>query len=114
MIYVEKVIIVEGTSDRRKIESIIREPVEIVCTNGTIGLSKMDELVDQFFDKDVYVLVDADDAGEKLRKQFRKEFPQAEHIYIDRSYREVATAPSSHLANVLWGADIDVYTEYLR
>ena len=43
-----KVIIVEGTSDRRKIESIIREPVEIVCTNGTIGLSKMDELVDQF------------------------------------------------------------------
>ena len=108
MIYVEKVIIVEGTSDRRKIESIIREPVEIVCTNGTI------ELVDQFFDKEVYVLVDADDAGEKLRKQFRKEFPQAEHIYIDRSYREVATAPSSHLANVLWGADIDVYTEYLR
>ena len=43
-----KIIIVEGTSDRRKIESIIREPVEIVCTNGTIGLSKMDELVDQF------------------------------------------------------------------
>ncbi|MGQ0440683.1 hypothetical protein ACT4UT_29930, partial [Bacillus sp. B-TM1] len=62
----------------------------------------------------IHVLVDADDAGEKLRKQFRKEFPQAEHIYIDRSYREVATAPSSHLANVLWGADIDVYTEYLR
>ena len=87
MIYVEKVIIVEGTSDRRKIESIIREPVEIVCTNGTIGLSKMDELVDRIFDKEVYVLVDADDAGEKLRKQFRKEFPQAEHIYIDRSYR---------------------------
>lgn len=84
MIYVEKVIIVEGTSDRRKIESIIREPVEIVCTNGTIGLSKMDELVDRFFDKEVYVLVDADDAGEKLRKQFRKEFPQAEHIYIDK------------------------------
>lgn len=48
------------------------------------------------------MLVDADDAGEKLRKQFRKEFPQAEHIYIDRSYREVATAPSTHLANVLW------------
>ncbi len=46
--------------------------MEIVCTNGTIGLSKMDELVDQFFDKEVYVLVDADDAGEKLRKQFRK------------------------------------------
>ncbi|ENQ3105818.1 toprim domain protein [Bacillus sp. 491mf] len=114
MVYVEKVIIVEGKSDKRKIETIIREPVEIVCTNGTIGLSKMDELIDQLYDKEVYVLVDADDAGEKLRKQFRREFPHAEHIYIDRSYREVATAPPSHLANVLWGADIDVYTEFLR
>ena len=38
---------------------------------GEIGLSKMDELIDQFFDKEVYVLVDADDAGEKLRKQFQ-------------------------------------------
>ncbi|CAM4405320.1 toprim domain-containing protein [Bacillus manliponensis] len=114
MVYVEKVIIVEGRSDKRKIETIIREPVEIVCTNGTISLSKMDELIDQLYDKEVYVLVDADDAGEKLRKQFRREFPQAEHIYIDRSYREVATAPSYHLANVLLGADIDVYTQYLR
>lgn len=114
MVYVEKVIIVEGKSDKRKIETIIREPVEIVCTNGTISLSKMDELIDQLYDKEVYVLVDADDAGEKLRKQFRREFPQAEHIYIDRTYREVATAPSYHLANVLLGADIDVYTEYLR
>ncbi|CAG9612523.1 Ribonuclease M5 [Bacillus rhizoplanae] len=114
MVYVEKVIIVEGKSDKKKIKTIIREPVEIVCTNGTISLSKMDELIDQLYDKEVYVLVDADDAGEKLRKQFRREFPHAEHIYIDRSYREVATAPSNHLANVLWGADIDVYTEFLR
>ncbi|KIL42660.1 toprim domain-containing protein [Jeotgalibacillus soli] len=109
----EKVIIVEGTSDKRKVLPIIREPVDIICTNGTISFSKMDELVEQLVNRDVYILVDADEAGEKLRKQFRREFPDAEHLYIDRNYREVASAPDQHLASVLFGADIDVYTEYL-
>ena len=58
-------------------------------------------------------MVDADAAGEKLRKQFKREFPEAEHLYIDRMYREVATAPVHHLASVLLGANIDVYSEFL-
>ncbi|MFX3625719.1 MAG: toprim domain-containing protein [Ectobacillus sp.] len=113
MTEVEKVIIVEGKSDKKKIQTLIKEPVEIVCTNGTISLAKLDELIEQFFDKDVYILVDSDAAGDRLRKQFKREFPQAEHLYIDRAYREVATAPVQHLATVLLGADIDIYTEYL-
>jgi toprim domain protein len=109
----EKVIIVEGTSDKRKVQAIVSEPVEIICTNGTIGITKMDELVDMLYNKDVYILVDADAAGEKLRKQFKREFPEAEHLYIDRMYREVATAPEHHLASVLIGANIDVFTQFL-
>src|SRR5688500_11931012 len=109
MMEMEKVIIVEGRSDKKKIANLIKEPVEIVCTNGTISSSKMDEFVDQLYDKEVYILVDADEAGEKLRRQFKREFPHAEHLYIDRTYREVATAPVQHLASVLLGADIDVY-----
>lgn len=114
MMEMEKVIIVEGRSDKKKIANLIKEPVEIVCTNGTISSSKMDEFVDQLYDKEVYILVDADEAGEKLRKQFKREFPHAEHLYIDRTYREVATAPVQHLASVLLGADIDVYAEFLK
>ncbi|WP_163098939.1 toprim domain-containing protein [Peribacillus alkalitolerans] len=109
----EKVIIVEGTSDKRKVKSVVNEPVEIICTNGTISLSKLDELIDELFNKEVYILVDADEAGEKLRKQFKREFPEASHIYIDRAYREVATAPKHHLATVLLSANIDVNTEFL-
>lgn len=112
--YVDKVLIVEGTSDKRKVKRIVKEPVEIICTNGTISITKLDELIDFLEDKDVYILVDADAAGEKLRKQFKREFPQAEHIYIDRSYREVATAPEHHLATVLLGANIDVHTQFLE
>ncbi|WP_404404635.1 toprim domain-containing protein [Jeotgalibacillus malaysiensis] len=110
----KKVIIVEGKSDKRKVQPIIREPVDIICTNGTISLTKMDELIDELYEKDVYVLVDADDAGEKLRKQFKREMPEADHLYIDKAYREVATAPEQHLAVILAGANIDIYTEFLE
>jgi toprim domain protein len=109
----EKVIIVEGTSDKKKVQKVIKEPVDIICTNGTISLSKLDEIIDELFGKDVYILVDADEAGEKLRRLFKREFPEADHLYIDRTYREVATAPEHHLATVLLGANIDVFTEFL-
>lgn len=108
-----KVIIVEGTSDKNKVKNIIKEPVEIICTNGTMSITLLDELIEYLDDKDVYILVDADEAGQKLRKQFKREFPEAEHLYIDKMYREVATAPEQHLATVLIRANIDVYTEFL-
>jgi toprim domain protein len=110
----EKVIIVEGKSDKKKVESIIKEPVEIICTNGTIGIAKLDELVESLENRQVYILADADAAGEKLRKHFRRELPEAEHLYIDKMYREVATAPKKHLATVLLSANIDVHKEYLE
>lgn len=112
--YVDKVLIVEGKSDKNKVKNIVKEPVEIICTNGTISHSKLEELIEFLEDKDVYILVDADDSGEKLRKRFKREFPHAEHLYIDRMYREVATAPEHHLAMVLLGANIDVHAEFLE
>jgi toprim domain protein len=112
--YGDKVLIVEGKSDKKKVKSILKDPIEIICTNGTISITKLDELIDSLEDKEVYILVDADESGEKLRKQLKREFPNAEHLYIDRMYREVATAPAQHLATVLIGANIDVHTMYLE
>ncbi len=110
---IDKVIIVEGKSDKVKVETIIKDQIEIICTNGTISISKLDELIEYLFNKEVYILVDSDDAGEKLRKQFKRELPEAEHLYIDRAYREVATAPEQHIATVLLSANIDVHADYL-
>lgn len=111
--YVEKVIIVEGKTDKRKVENVVNEPVEIICTNGTLSLSRLDEIIDCLYDKEVFILVDADNSGEKLRKQFKREFPEAKHLYIDRTYREVATAPDKHIASVLLQANIHVHTKFL-
>ncbi|EPR28449.1 DNA primase (bacterial type) and small primase-like protein [Geobacillus sp. WSUCF1] len=110
---VEKVIIVEGRSDKQKVAAVLNEPVVIVCTNGTISDARLEELADELEGCDVYVLADADEAGEKLRRQFRRMFPEAEHLYIDRAYREVAAAPIWHLAQVLLRADFDVRIESL-
>lgn len=110
---IEKVIIVEGKSDKRKVELIVNEKIEIICTNGTISTSKLEELIEVLYEKDVYILVDTDDSGEKLRKQFRRELPHASHLYVDKVYREVATSPNQHIASILLGADIDVNLHFL-
>ncbi|OAH63269.1 hypothetical protein AWH49_06670 [Domibacillus aminovorans] len=110
----EKAIIVEGLSDRKRVAEIVKEPVDIICTNGTIGISRLDELVDELFERDVYILVDADASGEKLRRQFKRELPNARHLYIDRKYKEVASVPYRDLASVLMAANIDVRGEFLE
>lgn len=109
----EKVLVVEGASDRKKVRKILNEEVDILCTNGTISYQKMDSFVDELYDKDVYILTDSDESGDKLRKQFKREIPNARHLYIDRTYREVAAAPDYHIAAVLLGANFAIHTEYL-
>lgn len=108
-----KVIIVEGISDRNRIQKIIKEPVEIICTNGTISSSTLDEWVDTLFNRDLYILVDADKSGDKIRQTLKREFPNAVHLYIDKAYRQVANTPYFLLASVLLMANIDVHSEYL-
>lgn len=109
----DKAIIVEGSSDRRKVASVLNEDVEIICTNGTISLTKLDELVDELMDRDVYLLFDADESGEKLRKQFRREMPEANHLYINKMYKEVESSPEHHIATVLLSANMNVKMKFL-
>ncbi|MFJ7639350.1 toprim domain-containing protein [Peribacillus sp. NPDC097225] len=108
----DKVIMVEGLSDKRKVASVLDEEVEIRCTNGTISLTKLDEMVDELIGWDVYILFDADASGEKLRKQFRRELPEARHLYIDRMYKEVEDTPEHHIASVLLTANMKVKTKF--
>jgi toprim domain protein len=111
----EKVIIVEGRTDKEQISKIIVEDIEIICTNGTIGVDRLEQLIlDYDLDnKDVYILVDEDYSGQKLRKQLSHELPHAEHIYIDKAYREVATTPAQELATALLSKSIAVNPFFL-
>ena len=111
----EKIIIVEGRTDREQIEKVINEEITIICTNGTLGVGKMEELLFEYDldNKDVFILVDEDQAGQKLRKQLSIELPHATHIFIDKAFREVAATPALELATALLSKRIAVDPNYL-
>ncbi len=103
-----RVIIVEGKTDKQRLLELLDEPVHIACTYGTLGLDKLEELIAEFSDDEVCVLMDADDAGDKARRLFKQEFPEVRHLYTHRTYREVATTPLNVLAQILEGAHFAV------
>jgi toprim domain protein len=106
---VGKVIIVEGKTDRKRLEKIIAEPVEIICTHGTLSSKKLEDIYQQVGDADVYIFVDEDASGKKLRSQLRSEFPNAYHLYTRRSYTEIARTPYEYLIKILRDAQIEVH-----
>ena len=109
----DKIIVVEGRSDKQRLLPLLAEPVEIICTNGTVSATRLEELLDPYVKLDIYVFVDADASGEKLRALIKREFPEALHLYTDVTYREVATTPMKLLATILLGANIDVKSEFI-
>ncbi|HJF32125.1 MAG TPA: hypothetical protein K8V56_10180 [Sporosarcina psychrophila] len=109
----EKVIIVEGGSDRKRLARILAEPVEIICTNGTVSPYRLEELLAPYEEQELYVFVDADEDGEKTRILFKRDFPAAIHLYTEKVYREVETTPYKVLAKILQEADFKIRPEYL-
>ncbi|GGI39037.1 toprim domain-containing protein [Mammaliicoccus stepanovicii] len=101
MTMIKKVIVVEGISDKKRVKEVLNDQVHIVCTHGTMGVEKMDEMLEEMYGKQVYVLVDQDKEGKKIRQWFKKYVSESEHIYVDSTFSEVARCPRQYLANVL-------------
>ncbi|CAD2078932.1 topiosmerase [Jeotgalicoccus coquinae] len=97
----DKVLIVEGKTDKRRLEEVLVEPVQIICTFGTMGISKLDEIIEQLGDSQIFILSDADKEGRKIRKWFKKYISESTHIYIDPKFGEVGRCPHDYLANLL-------------
>lgn len=101
MYFCDKVLIVEGKTDKRRIEEVLIEPVQIICTHGTMGIEKLDEILEQINGNDIYILSDSDKEGRNIRKWFKKHLSESTHIYIDPKFGEVGRCPRDYLANVL-------------
>ncbi|MEB8305716.1 toprim domain-containing protein [Staphylococcus xylosus] len=101
MTILNQVIVVEGKSDKKRVKQVIDQPIEIICTNGTMGVDKLDEMIDTLYDKQVYILVDSDDEGERIRKWFKRYLSESRHIRVDKQYCEVARCPKQYLSRVL-------------
>lgn len=112
-VYSEKVILVEGRSDKLKLLTILAEATEIICTNGTISNVKLEEILSPFDHLPIYAFLDSDKSGEQIRSIVRKEYPEAIHLYTNPIYGEVANTPIDVLASILQRVNIKVKTENL-
>jgi toprim domain protein len=99
---------VEGKKDKERLLQVLDEPVDIICTFGTLSNEKIEDIILPLQDEEVYILVDADDSGNKLRNQLKQELPNAKHLYTRRMYREVQSTPLEHLAEILEKAHFEV------
>ncbi|WP_371811542.1 toprim domain-containing protein [Sporosarcina sp. Te-1] len=109
----DKVILVEGHSDKKRLLAVLAEPVEIVCTNGTVSPYKLEELLAPHEHQDIYVFVDADASGDAIRALFKRDYPEAIHLYTERVYRQVETTPYRALALILLAANFKVHPDLL-
>ncbi|MEG0449953.1 MAG: toprim domain-containing protein [Lysinibacillus sp.] len=108
-----KCLIVEGRSDKLRIAPIINEAVEIICTNGTIGVNQLEELLEPFEDYELYTFFDADASGDKLRALMNRHFPEAQHLRTLPTYKEVETTPNRVLASILLKAHFSIHKQFI-
>jgi len=110
-----KIIIVEGRTDEEQVRHVMTDDVQIICTHGTFSIERFDHLLEayQLDDRKVYLLVDNDESGLKLRKQLRQELPHAQDIHVPEEFGEVASTPLDILASVLKHEHIDVNPVFL-
>lgn len=101
VIDVDRVLIVEGKNDRKRVKQVLDETVDVICTYGTLSDEKLETLILPIEELDVYILVDEDESGKKLRKQLKRELPNATHLYTQKEYGQVETTPIHDLTKIL-------------
>lgn len=112
-VFSEKVILVEGRSDKLRLLTILDESPEIICTNGTISNVKLEEILSPFESYPIYAFLDSDKSGEQIRSIVKKEYPEAIHLYTYPIYGEVENTPFGVLASILQHVNIKVKKEFL-
>ncbi|MFM9280466.1 toprim domain-containing protein [Paenibacillus jiagnxiensis] len=105
-------IIVEGKNDRSKLRRLLDPEVRILCTFGTLNTMKLDSLRKQAKHDEVYLFMDNDSSGKKIRGLLRDSFPDALHIYTRKGYAGVEGTPDEYLIAQLEKAGLDEFILY--
>lgn len=113
MSVITKVIVVEGKRDKQRLQEVLTEPVHIICTNGTMGIGKLDEMIEDLYHHKVYIMTDSDKAGRKIRSWFKRHLSESHHIHIDPKYGEVGNCPLDYLARTLTKHQFDVNKQFV-
>lgn len=96
-----KIIVVEGKADRQRLKKIIAEEVIFVCTFGTISEYDVEQLMMPYEVDELFVFVDYDHTGERIRRHFHELYPEAIHLYTNPDDIEVEETPYEKLIEEL-------------
>lgn len=100
--------IVEGRSDKLRLQQIVARNVHILCTNGTKDEEALIELVEPYEDSQLYTFFDRDKSGDYLRKKMQRVYSEAVQLHVPAPFIEVAEIPPTVLKPILRAAKIDV------
>lgn len=105
-------IIVEGKNDKKRLNRLLHEEVPIYCTYGTPNTDKIETLKQKIGDRQVYLFMDNDASGKKIRAALRDVYPDAEHIYTRKGYAGVEGTPEEYIIQQLEKAGLEEYIRY--
>lgn len=105
------VIVVEGKNDRRQLEKVLRPGISILCTYGIPNSEQLERLRKKIGPAPLYIFVDNDAAGRRIRGVLADAFPEAEHIYTRRGYDGVEGTPLEYLVQQLIKAGLEEWIQ---
>ncbi|MCC3374673.1 DNA primase [Cohnella sp. REN36] len=108
----EIAIIVEGKNDKSRLSRVLSPDVPIYCTFGTLNTNRIEMLRKSVGDRQVYLFMDHDASGRRIRGVLGDVFPDAEHLYTRRGYAGVEGTPEEYLIQQLEKAGLEAYIVY--
>ncbi|CAM3611262.1 MULTISPECIES: toprim domain-containing protein [Saccharibacillus] len=105
-------VIVEGKNDRSKIRRLLDENIRILCTFGTPNAARLESLYQEAKHDEVYLFLDNDSSGRKIRALLSDLFPDADHLYTRRGYAGVEGTPDEYAVQQLEKAGLDEFIRY--
>lgn len=106
------VLIVEGKNDKSRLNRLLLDEIDIYCTFGTLNNEKVESLRKKIGEREVYLFMDNDPSGKRIRGALRDAFPDAEQIYTRKGYAGVEGTPDEYLIQQLEKAGLEEYIIY--
>lgn len=109
---VDIVIIVEGKKDKARLSRVLSPDVPIHCTYGSLSSERIEKLRRAAGNRQVYLFMDNDASGRKIRAILCDVFPEAVQIYTRKGYNGVEGTPEEYLIRQLEKAGLEEYIVY--
>lgn len=105
-------IIVEGKNDKKRLRKLLEDDIEIICSYGTPGTVRLEQIKQAVADSHVLIFTDNDASGRRIRGILSEAFLDAEHLYTKKGYAGVEGTPEEYIIQQLEKAGLEEFIRY--